>query len=424
MRTFLLSVLLIISAYSNAQTDTAFGKRPIVFIHGFLASGDTWANAIYFFQLRGYSTNQLFVFDWNSISGANKKTDSLLSTFIDAVLQKTGASQIDLVGHSAGGGLARSLLKDSLQASKVAHYAHIGSRKWTSSYPWFSNAKCINIYATGDKVAGNAAGKIEGATNVALGELDHYQVATSDEPLQAIKDFFAGKNTINLEKTFWNQPIEIAGKAVFLGSNQPMNNAIIAIYPLLVKNGKRKSATPSHKLTVGENGNWGPVTIERDTPYEIEIIPANNQGRVISYYFTPFSFSDPLVYLRGFPNDSRMNFLLGKIPENETHTTLVLYASTGAMVGGRDSVTVNGMPVCSPILTPASKTAITSFVFDDGDGISSGNSLKQFASVPFIGGVDIALAANKKPIHIYFNGKQLNIPALPSSERIQLAVCK
>lgn len=424
MRVFLLCFLLMVSSHSNAQTDTALSKRPIVFIHGFLASGDTWSNAFYFFQLQGYSTSQLFVFDWNSISGANKQTDSLLSSFVNEVLRKTGASQIDLVGHSAGGGLARNLLKDSLQASKVAHYAHIGSRKWTTSYPWFPNAKCINIYSTADKVAGNSAGKIEGATNVALGGLDHYQVATSHEPLQAIKDFFAGQYILCFENSFWNQPVQIAGKAVFLGSNQPMNNAILSLFPLNVKNGKRKSARPSARITVGENGNWGPVTIERNTPYEIEIIPANNQGRVISYYFTPFSFSDPLVYLRGFPNDSRMNFLLGKIPENETHTTLVVYAATGAMVGGRDSVTVNGMPVCSPILTPASKTAITSFIFDDGDGVSSGNSLKQFASVPFIGGVDIALAANKKPIHIYCNGKQLTIPALPSAERIQLAVFK
>jgi len=114
--------------------------------------------------------------------------------------------------------------------------------------------------------------------------------------------------------------------------------------------------------------------------------------------------------------------MLGKIPENETQTTLVIYASTSAMVGGRDSVTVNGMQICSPLLTPASKTAITSFIFDDGDGVSSGKALKQFASVPFISGVDIALAADKKPIQIYCNGQQLTIPALPSAQRIQLAV--
>lgn len=218
------------------------------------------------------------------------------------------------------------------------------------------------------------------------------------------------------------QPVEIAGKAVILGTNQPMSGATLTIYPLNIKNGKRKRAASGGRLTVDENGHWGPVTVETQTPYEIEIVPANKQGRVISYYFPPFFESDPLVYLRGFPNDSRMNFLLGKIPENEFNTTLVLYASTGAMVGGRDSVTVNGMQVCSPTLTPASKTAITSFIFDDGDGVSSGNALKQFSSVPFISGVDMALPADKKPIHIYFNGKQLTIPALPSAERIQLAV--
>ncbi|NDA62732.1 MAG: alpha/beta fold hydrolase [Chitinophagia bacterium] len=420
MRTFLFSIFFIASTFSNAQTDFSIAKNPIIFIHGFLASGDTWANAFDFFQLEGYNTNQLFVFDWNSISGNNQQTDTLLSKFIDEVLKKTGASQVELVAHSAGGGLARNLLKDSIQANKVAHYAHIGSRKWTTAYPWFPNAKCINIFSTGDKVAGNAAGRIEGATNLAFGLLDHYQVATSHESLQAIKDFFAGQYILCFENS--NPPVEIAGKAVELGTNQPMRGATLTIYPLNIKNGKRKRALLADRLAVDENGNWGPVTIERATPYEIEVIPANRLGRVISYYFPPFSQSNPLVYLRGFPNDSRMNFLLGKIPENETNTTLVLYASTSAMVGGRDSVTVNGMQICSPLLTPASKTAITSFIFDDGDGVSSGKALKQFSSVPFISGVDIALAADKKPIYIYCNGQQLTIPALPSAQRIQLAV--
>jgi hypothetical protein len=129
------------------------------------------------------------------------------------------------------------------------------------------------------------------------------------------------------------------------------------------------------------------------------------------------------VYLRGFPEDGRMTFLLGKIPAIETQSTLVVYSAAQAMVGGRDSVTVNGLPICSPTLTPASKTAITSFLFDDGDAINSGKALKQFSNVPFIGGVDMVLPANaKKGIRMYYNGQQLTLPARPSKERILLAV--
>jgi len=40
---------------------------PIVFVHGFLGSGDTYASQFQRFQDVGYSNDQLFVYDWNSI---------------------------------------------------------------------------------------------------------------------------------------------------------------------------------------------------------------------------------------------------------------------------------------------------------------------------------------------------------------------
>ena len=120
-----------------------------------------------------------------------------------------------------------------------------------------------------------------------------------------------------------------------------------------------------------------------------------------------------------------MMAMLGTLPEKEDQALLVLYSATGAMIGGRDSVTVNGIPVCSPTLTPAAKTVISSFIFDDGDGKSSGQSLKQFNSIPFIGGVDLNLATGKKKkIEVYFNGKMIRIPASISKERISLVVLK
>jgi len=117
--------------------------------------------------------------------------------------------------------------------------------------------------------------------------------------------------------------------------------------------------------------------------------------------------------------------MLGSLPEKDDQSLLVLYSSTGAMIGGRDSVTINGGPVCSPTLTPPAKTVISSFVFDDGDRNSSGKALRQFNSIPFIGGVDLLLPAGKgKTIDIYWNGKQMKIPAKSSKERIMLVVLR
>jgi hypothetical protein len=160
-------------------------------------------------------------------------------------------------------------------------------------------------------------------------------------------------------------------------------------------------------------------------PYEIELVPSDTSKKKISYFFGAFLHDDPLVYLRGFPEGSRMSALLGKIPQEQDQSALVIYSAAGAMIGGRDSVTVNGVDICSPKLTPASRTVITSFIFDDGDGVSSGQVLRQYASAPFIGGVDQLLPAGKGQVHrIYYNGQILHIPGVPSSDRILLAVLK
>lgn len=415
-------LLLLVASTASAQCDTSL--RPVVFIHGFLASGDTWSNAVHYFRQAGYCENRLFAFDWNSIGGSNKKIEQQLTLFIDQILSTTGAKQIDLVGHSAGGGLARNFLKDSQQATKVAHYVHIGSRKWTGSYDWFPNNRCLTIFSSGDKVAGNSAGPTEGASNLALTEEDHYQVATGEASLKAMLQFFnPNQDTLFIPSV--EKQVSISGRAVLLGDNQPMSGARIHIYPLNKRNGKRKIGTAFTELSVSSTGTWGPVTLQSTTTYEIELTPSDTNKRKISYFFHSFRHSDPLVYLRGIPEGNRMMAMLGTLPEKEDQSLLVLYSATGAMIGGRDSVTVNGIPVCSPNLTPAAKTVISSFIFDDGDGKSSGQSLKQFNSIPFIGGVDLNLAAGKnKKIEIYFNEKMIRIPASVSKERISLVVLK
>lgn len=420
MRKVIGSLLLFVSLSSTAQCDVE--QRPVIFIHGFLASGDTWSNAVKFFQQAGYCKNRLYAFDWNSVGGNGKQNEQLLSQFIQQIKKETGAVQVDLIGHSAGGGLARSYLKDSNQARNVAHYVHIGSRKWIENFPWFPNERCLNIFSTEDRVAGTSAGVIEGANNLRLTEEDHYQVATSVKSLTGILNFLAPTKKAANSLLATKKKVEIAGKAVILGDNMPMKNATVTIYPINQKNGRR-TRKPAINLITAENGGWGPVVVEAGIPYEIELLPSDSKKKKISYFFSSFEQDNPLVYLRGFPEGNRMSSLLGKIPEDENQSALVIYAASAAMVGGRDSVTVNQFPVCSKELTPASKTVITSFIFDDGDGISSGKTLKQFAAAPFIGGLDRLLPAGARMKHqIYYNGKLLTVPAYPSKDRIILAV--
>jgi len=397
-------------------------KRPVVFIHGFLASGDTYAGQIQRFADAGFCPERLFVFDWNSVSGSGKKNDSLLNAFIDNVLSHTGAKQVELVGHSAGGGLGRGYLMDSINAGKVAHYVHLGSRKWFYEFSWFKNNRCLNIYSAGDKVIGTGAGDVDGAVNLDLKDKDHYEVATSIETFTAMYKFLNGDalpEKVNKKSTI----IKISGRAVLLGDNEPVSNGLINVYKLNPKSGKRLPATPVAILSVNSKGYWGAFNASKKTFYELELTTDKKEQRTISYFFEPFTQTNRYVYLRGFPQGNMIGMMLGSLPATDDQSAIVVYSAKKAMIAGRDSVTVNGTPVSSQALTPASKTIISSFIFDDGDRKTSGNVLKQFSAAPFIGGVDISLPANnKKGNTIYYNGRKLVLPAVSSKERILLAV--
>lgn len=418
---FLLLIISYIAVSTYAQCDAT--KRPIVFVHGFLASGDSYARQIQRFMEAGYCNDRLYVFDWNSVSGNPKKTDSLLNAFINNVLSHTHATQVDLVGHSAGGGLGRAYLMDSLHSEKVAHYVHLGSRKWTKNFSWFSNKRCLNIFSAGDKVMGSGAGMVEGAVNLDLIDKDHYEVATCLESFEVMYKFLnEGSNPVG-KKVMNKQALLISGRAVLLGDNEPVTNGLINIYRLNPKNGARISKKPDAVFTVNEKGYWFGFRAAAKTNYEFELIPGEKKQRVISYFFEPFTAANPHVYLRGFPQGNMIGMMLGGLPRKEDQSVLVVFSANKAMIAGRDSVTVNGTPVSSSALTPASKTIISSFIFDDGDSVTSGNAIKQFSAAPFMGGVDIYLPVSKKAANkIFYNGRELVLPASSSKERIMLAV--
>ncbi|MDZ4808587.1 MAG: hypothetical protein SGI96_09985 [Bacteroidota bacterium] len=405
----------------NAQCDAT--KRPIIFVHGFLASGDSYALQIQRFIRQGYCADRLFVFDWNSIARNGKKTDSLLNSFIDNVISHTGARQIDLAGHSAGGGLGRGYLIDSAHAAKVSHYVHLGSNKWVYELNWFMNNKCLNVYSKSDKIIGSSAGQIAGATNLDLEDKDHYEVATCQQTFDAIYKFLNDGFPPLKAKEKKVIPIQISGKAVLLGDNEPLRNSVVNVYLLNSKTGTRRTQKPDAVFTVTDSGHWGPFTTTANKQYEMELVPDGEKERTISFFFEPFTQSNSNIYLRGFPKGNMISMMLGNLPAKDDQSAIVIFSSNKAMIGGRDSVTLNGIPVSSSILTPASKTIISSFIFDDGDGISSGKALKQFSAAPFIGGVDISLPVNSKKANIvYFNGRKLVLPLVSSKERILLAV--
>ena len=419
--------LLLFCNYSFSQVKCDSDQLPVVFVHGFMGSGDNWATQIQCFSSNGFCEDRLFVFDWNSIGGG-PNTGVLLDSFINKILENTKAAKINLVGHSAGGGVCYSYLKDSLHALKVAHYVHMGSMKMKAPAGKNGEVPTMNIYSTDDKVVRNG-GDIPGATNVVQTGNDHMQVATSAPSFTAMYHFFTGTNgsvRTNIEPAngFYRT---IGGKAVLMAENTPMafdSFRVHLINPATGERYKNKRSFPGDEYvgwtTFGRDGSFS-FSLNKESYTEFEVHPAN--GRTIFYYFEPLVRNSRNVYLRALPTSGMAASMLGNIPNDDKQTVLVIFTSNNAVIAGRDSLAMDSIPLSLPNLMPASKTSIATFLFDDGDEKTSGKAIKSLSMAPFLTGVDVFIKADEnKTMRIYYNGRSIVLPRRKSSEGIMVVV--
>jgi triacylglycerol lipase len=131
MRPRLLTLLTLVAAAALLGTPAPAvaaevqARNPIVFVHGW--NGDSWNWAAMIDRLRadGYSSGELFAWDYNH-SQSNTVTAQQLGQFVDQVLARTGAAQVDVVSHSMGGLNSRHWVKFLGGAAKVDDWVNLG----------------------------------------------------------------------------------------------------------------------------------------------------------------------------------------------------------------------------------------------------------------------------------------------------------
>jgi len=396
-------------------------KYPIVMVHGFLASGDTYAPFLQLFHTNGYHPRMLQAFDWNSLNqGANNS--AALDAFIDSLLAKTGAEKIALMGHSAGGGVCYTYLSDPARAKKVAHYVHIASSVQNGpAGPTGSPVPTLNLWSPADAIA--QGGDIPGAANVKLEGKDHYQVATSKESFAAIYKFFHGVDA----PTLIAQPeavVCIAGKTLTFGENTPLKNAKVDIYELDPATGARLTTAPFETWYSQTNGQWGPTNVKGATRYEFVVTPPAAGSRIIHYYREGFVHLNTLVYLRSIPPPSSLaGLLLAGLPKTDQQSVINVFSASQAVIQPRDTLTVNGTLISTAQYATEAKTAIAWFLYDDGDSQTELSPVGLFNTFPFLNGVDYFFpTAPASSIGVRMNGRTLHLPNMKSSEGVMVAV--
>jgi pimeloyl-ACP methyl ester carboxylesterase len=403
-----LSLLIFVSGLPAQTKECNRDHVPIVFLHGFLASGDTYAKQVIRFREQGYCADHLQVFDWNTLGGNLKLTVGKLDTFIDQILIKTKSASVHLVGHSAGGGLGYAYLADSLRAMKVSKYVHLGSSGQTKPAGANGAVSTLNIFSEGDFVVKGK--EIPGAKNLILKEQDHYQIATCKETFDAMFAFFSPTavqmNPVRRKQTF------ISGKILTLGENVPQKGARLEVYRLDPGTGYRKGKAIAIFIS-DATGHWGPLTIRKEERYEFYVTTGKEGDRPVQYFREPFEETNHLVYLRTFPGKGSVaGLLLAALPNKEDQRILAIFSSSKAIIHGRDSLRVGEHELSSAEISPISKTIITMFLYDNGDKETSLVPHKTFQAMrSFLTGVDYFIPSSKgRYLPVYFNQRRLSIP--------------
>ncbi len=388
--------------------------RPVVLVHGFLASGDTYSLQYQRFTSNEYCGQRIFAFDWNTLAQGADNT-GILDAFIDAVLAETGADKVDLAGHSAGSGLCFSFLSTAARAAKVAHYAHLAGNPPAGAAGPNGEIPTVNVYSTADLIV--TGGDAPGCTNVNLVTADHYQVATSAETFrQMFRLFNDGTEPLTTEvlpeapNVLPSGFVSVSGRAVTLGENTPVSGGTVEIYEVNPATGQRLRASADAVLTTAADGQWGPFRAKSLSTYEFRLSPGGS-ARPVIYFRERFKRSNELVYLRSFPTTGLGALLLSSLPSDDDQSVVAIFASSQAVIDGRDELFIDNLELSTADFADADKSAIAFFCYDDGNGTTDATPVGLFGNFPFLSGVDVFVpTAPAASVHLRMNGRSLHVP--------------
>ncbi len=407
---------------TTTDTSTPRNHNPIIFVHGFLASGDTYHLQIQRFTSNGYDLSELYTFDWNTLGLGD--SEALLNNFIDKVLEETGAEQVDLVGHSAGSGLVYGYCSKKTQADKVGHLVLLAG--FPQSKPGGSSGEVptLNVYSTADAVSAGG-GDIPRATNLKLTDKDHYEVATCEATFSAMYKLF-NDNTPSTTSILPEEIIKISGKALSFGENLYVRKTKVDVFEVNENDGSRISPTPLATFSIASDGYWGPLMVQKNAHYEFLVTAEASGSRPVHYYFEPFVRSSNAVYLRSYPaNGSLGAAFLSSLPQKDEQAVTAFFGASKAAVKDRDQLSVNDINLSTEPLTKASNTTIALFVYDANNNQNSdGGSVGLFASFPFLKATDAYISTNTSEKVTYsFNDRKIHLRNWKSkSEGVSVAV--
>jgi pimeloyl-ACP methyl ester carboxylesterase len=394
--------------------------HPVVFVHGFSGSGAQFESQKLRFTENGYPDDFVQVFEYDSTFAAAPMgtVQANLDSFIAHVKQQTGASQVDLVGHSLGTFISQQYLNSSpAHAANVAHYVNVDGA--TAASPP-GGVPTLALWA-GRGVPGRTIG---GATNVTIPDSTHVQTATSPVSFGQMFSFFTGRAPRTTDIVPQHGRISIAGRALLFPQNLGVPaGTTLQIFRVSGRTGHRLGRHPVASPSLTSDGSWGPVKLVSGKHYEFAL---SQGGETEHFYFEPFLRSDDLIRLLTQQPGTSLDALWSKSP---AHVNLIvvrykeLWGDQGAE---NDVLKINGTNVINAATAPISHLVNAMFAFDQGsDKASNVNApIATFFGIPFLSAVDLYIPASSPPtgtvsVSLRSRGqgpvRTINFPNFPSS---------
>ncbi|HWX52651.1 MAG TPA: hypothetical protein VNY34_05120 [Solirubrobacteraceae bacterium] len=386
---------MLVLASAQAANASKFEKRPVLFVHGFESAGSNFASQAMRFESNGYAPSWVMELDYNSTAavGSNTEVEKQIEEAIATLKQRTGRSQVDVLGHSEGTSVMYHYLAESEKAAEhrasVAHYANLDGQE---KNPGVST---IAVWAgrCGDATCSKPERHMEGAENVTIPNATHVQTSTSSETFQQVFKFFRGK--LPRQDIVPQRKIQLAGKALEFPQNTGLIGDTVEVWPVS-SSGQRTTKSPiaSIPITDGSEGGgaWGPVSAKSGQRYEFALV---QPARTIHVYMEPFARSDYAIRLLG---SVAIENYTGKNPGSSGAVMIRYKEYWSNQPGENDELLVNGLNVCTASLCPWEKEVNAFFAFNwEGKEESTLNEDPVLSKPPFLQGAQVFIPGSTPP---------------------------
>jgi len=381
------------------------GIRPIVFVHGGSGSAQQFESQAMRFTSNGYPPSYINVFEYDSSHQVETLEQVLerLSTFVDNVLETTGADKIDIIGHSYGGLIELIYLELPESVGKVAHCVVLDSLSALKE-GYTTAPEGVETLAIWGMVRDPTYPQvIHGAKNVYFPDQTHVEVCTSAETFAEMYEFFTGREPAT--KDIIPEPpgqVWISGRVVIFPQNVFIEYpegcpAILQIWEVDGNTGYRIYDEPSATFVIkAPDGKWGPFKAKGGSYYEFCLLREGLSPH--HFYREPFIRSNYwITLLTSLPGG-----IADYVERSDQHSALLIMRSKeflGDLPEDNDILEINGQNIITATIFTKTKMVNGIWLFDKKSDKTSDitKPLLPFHAITFQTGLDLYIPAADPP---------------------------